>query len=960
MFCRLGNFVTRFWPILLLGWGAIFLALSDPVASRWGAPQWDDVVHDGEFKYLPETVPSRQGEKLFQEAFSNNMRSSTIVIVVRRENGETGLQDADKEFIRNVLKPRLEAIAEESGGLQDSISNDNEADALPQSSSKKSSVDANSSNETSDPIVARIRTFEDPVVGELLFSEDKKATLIVLELTTEFQEKRNIGLIEKIEDLIDPNGELGTAMNKEERIPPGLDLFLSGSATFGRDMKRAAKISAANTDLWTLILVSVLLLMIYRSPVLMLVPLLTVYVSVFIALHVLVYLADPNSSINVFVSFVLESNSLISRVLIWIGIKAPLIQLFDSAKIYVRVVMYGAGIDYCMFLMARYREELDDGATFDDAIASSIGKVGAAITASAGTVMCGIGMMVFAEFGKFQQAGICMSLSLVFVLCAALTFTPALLKMMGRWAFWPQMRTERIATSSGWVSPTSLMARLFEKHWLRDVWKHVAASLLKKPGAIWLVSVGLMVPFALIGVRFYNHLSYGLISELPNNQPSVIGTAVVQAHFPAGTTGPVTILIENPNVDFGVFPSDNQPVEQTQFDRKHAGPAKRIPNAQFISLRDLDTQEEESPSDASATTSTNENQSAAGYEIVRNLTQWLEDHKQDLDIADIRSVVKPLGITLAAERALENENKRIADLDLDIAGEKNPIKKMRLMAERSGYLKKKEKRTNEFYVSDKGTLKGHVTRIDVVFNDDPFSKDSISRLDLLQEKLQNVLRSEAGPDNATTAGSKLYFLGTTASIRDLKSVTGRDQIRINILVIAGVFMILVILLRRPAISAYLIVSVFFSYLVTLGVTFSVFYLLDPDGFPGLDWKVPMFLFTILIAVGEDYNIFLMTRIEEEQQKHGLIEGITVALQKTGGIISSCGLIMAATFSSLMSGTLDGMIQLGFALAFGVLLDTFVVRPILVPAYLILLHQGRFGTIGKFLGAEDHHFSADGK
>ena len=126
----------------------------------------------------------------------------------------------------------------------------------------------------------------------------------------------------------------------------------------------------------------------------------------------------------------------------------------------------------------------------------------------------------------------------------------------------------------------------------------------------------------------------------------------------------------------------------------------------------------------------------------------------------------------------------------------------------------------------------------------------------------------------------------------------------------------------------------FSYLVTLGVTFAVFYLADWEGFPGLDLTVPLFLFTVLIAVGEDYNILLVTRIHEEQQRHGPERGVAVALARTGPIISSCGFIMAGTFLSLMiAGQLAQMIQLGFALAFGVLLDTFIVRPILVPSYL---------------------------
>jgi RND superfamily putative drug exporter len=165
-----------------------------------------------------------------------------------------------------------------------------------------------------------------------------------------------------------------------------------------------------------------------------------------------------------------------------------------------------------------------------------------------------------------------------------------------------------------------------------------------------------------------------------------------------------------------------------------------------------------------------------------------------------------------------------------------------------------------------------------------------------------------------------------------------------------VFLILVALLRKPFISFYLIASVFFSYFVTLGATFAVFWWLDGGAFAGLDWKVPMFLFTILIAIGEDYNIFLMTRIEEEQAEHGAVEGVRTALLKTGSIISSCGIIMAGTFFSLiLGGTLVGMQQLGFALSFGVVLDTFVVRPLLVPAYLVLVYGGHFGRVGHLLG-----------
>ncbi len=137
-----------------------------------------------------------------------------------------------------------------------------------------------------------------------------------------------------------------------------------------------------------------------------------------------------------------------------------------------------------------------------------------------------------------------------------------------------------------------------------------------------------------------------------------------------------------------------------------------------------------------------------------------------------------------------------------------------------------------------------------------------------------------------------------------------------------------------------------GYLASLGMTELFFRSLHhgPDPWVGLDWKVSFFLFVILVAVGEDYNIFLMARVLEEERKHGPIEGTRQAVMHTGGIISSCGLIMAGTFGSMLTGNLTALKELGFALGLGVILDTFIVRPILVPAFVVLLHRWK-GSLG---------------
>ncbi|MEW4489329.1 MMPL family transporter [Thalassoglobus sp. JC818] len=835
MYRRIGEFVSSYPVALVVFWVIVGIAA---VAT---SPRADRVSSDGEFAFLSDEAPSRRAEALFREAFptsgekteSNEEKAidtpveqdplgSNVVIVLFRENRPEGISEKDRDFIAYVLVPQLRKIGQSSSSGEESAA-----------------VDSIRIVDAEDQVMRGISAPDDKRMGALLTSRDGRATLVVIELNTEFLNRQNSQIISRIEELIN-SSEI------RRQKPFGLALALSGSATVGRDILRAERESVSRTEVITKVLVVVLLLLIYRAPLLALIPILSVGLAVELTLSMLMHLANLN----------------------WIG-------FFSGLEIYVTVVVYGAGVDYCLFLISRYKEELDQGSTFEQAITRSISSVGSALATSAATSILGIGMMGFAEFGKFRQAGFAISFGLFVALLCSLTFMPALLLLFRKWAFWPDVRREELDTSDSWLPSSTLWNRLRDQQLPEAVWNRIAETLHRKPGTIFAVTVLAMMPFAIIGWAQESNLSYGLLSDLPKDEPSVEGAFAIQKHFPAGITGPATVLVK--------FDDD-------------------------VLKRSLDGEN---------LTSTVASEKLS-QQITDNIAKSLDQiREKDYEIVDVRSQTHPLGRSEVAQTYLDGLSipERVA----------------------------KRNYQHRTYTSTKGAHAGQVMRLEFVFSTDPFDRISIRKLaeieKIVYESIPESLRE----------GVTVLSLGSTAGIRDLKSTTDRDRWRIDVLVVLVVYFLLVLLLRKPAICAYLIVSVVFSYFVTLGVTFVVFYLRAPSAFTGIDWKVPIYLFTILVAMGEDYNILLMARVQEEQAKHGTIRGILVALSKTGNIISSCGLIMAGTFASLMFGSLLAMVQLGFALAFGVLLDTFLVRPILVPTYLVLLHQGRFGMFGKYLG-----------
>jgi putative drug exporter of the RND superfamily len=210
--------------------------------------------------------------------------------------------------------------------------------------------------------------------------------------------------------------------------------------------------------------------------------------------------------------------------------------------------------------------------------------------------------------------------------------------------------------------------------------------------------------------------------------------------------------------------------------------------------------------------------------------------------------------------------------------------------------------------------------LNVILRDPPYSTQAFD----LIPGLRDTAKRAGGP--TTLVG------GPTAIEHDLRKASARDTRVIVPLVLFVVLLILIALLRAVVVPLLLIGTVILSFAAALGVGAVVFDVVF--GFPGSDASLPLFAFVFLVALGIDYNIFLMARVREETLRHGTRAGMIRGLAVTGGVITSAGIVLAGTFIVLAVLPLVFLTEIGFVIAFGVLLDTFLVRSVLVPALVL--------------------------
>ncbi|MCM3749366.1 MMPL family transporter [Paenibacillus pasadenensis] len=545
---------------------------------------------------------------------------------------------------------------------------------------------------------------------------------------------------------------------------------ITGPAGIGVDATSLFKAADISLLIGTTLLVLIILLLIYRSPILALIPLVAVGFAYGLTGPVLGWMADRG----------------------WIT--------YDSQSLAIMtVLLFGAGTDYCLFLIARFRSLLTTEPDKKQALLRALRDTGGAITMSGLTVVMSLLALLLAKYGALHRFAVPFSLSILIMMVASLTLVPALLAIFGRASFYPFVpRTpEMAAARAAQKNKPYRAARKQSQFGIR-----LGEAIVKRPKRIaisTLILLGITAAFS-----FQIKFTYDTLSSFPEDMPSREGFTLIGEHFSEGSLAKVQILAKT-----------------------------------------------------------------GGAQLA--LDQRLGELEQ------ISSVSEPVPST---------RDSSIVSYQVELAM-------------------------------------------------NPYSIEALDMIPVIRSAAEQSLKDAGISD----AADKVWIAGATSEQYDTRHVTMQDAYRIIPVVIIMIALLLLVYLRSFVAMLYLMGTVLLSYFSALGIGWLVLH--HWFGAEAIQGLIPLYAFVFLVALGEDYNIFMVSSIWKKSKTMPLNRAIAEGVAQTGGVITSAGLILAGTFAVLVTLPIQVLVQFGVVTAIGVLLDTFVVRSFLVPALTVWIGKRVF-------------------
>nr|WP_095393269.1 MMPL family transporter [Peribacillus simplex] len=596
-----------------------------------------------------------------------------------------------------------------------------------------------------------------------------------------FKEKTETEILEKnLESINEAVTErIGTDPFKVPTDSDKLSLRVTGPVGISVDATGLFSGADFKLLLATVILVLVVLLLIYRSPLLAIIPLIGVGFAYIVTSPILGFMADHG----------------------WITVDSQAISIMT-------VLLFGAGTDYCLFLISYYRSELRNHESKRKAMIAAFKDSSGAIAMSGLTIVISLLTLLVAKYGAYHRFAVPFSLSILIMMLAALTLVPALLSVFGRASFFPIVpRTPEMEEARA-----KKKGKAVKKHKEGRIGNWIGHIVTTKP---WTVILTCLIIFSVLaGYSSQIKYSYDILSSFPEDMNSREGYSVISDSYSPGELAPATVVVDTDGEDIDLAPA------------------------------------------------------LKGMDIVETV----------------------------ADPVSSKSNKDLQSYE-------------------------------------------------VTFNINPYDIEAIDSI----PEIRTMAEQELKDANISSVDEKVWVGGQTATQFDKRDTVKSDEFMIIPIIIVLISLLLLAYLRSVTAMVYLMGTVILSFFAAMGLGWIILhYFMGVDAIEG---TIPLYSFVFLVALGEDYNIFMVSSIWRKKETMPIKQAIRKGVAETSGVITSAGIILAATFSVLATLPIQVLVQFGLITALGVLMDTFIVRPFLVPAITSLLGRRAFWP-GKVTNQEE--------
>lgn len=646
--------------------------------------------------------------------------------------------------------------------------------------------------------------------------------------------------------------------------------YITGSDVVMDDFSQTSQEGVQKTEIVAIIFIIAILIIVFRSPIVPFVSLISVGVSYIVSLNII----------------------------------AQLVEHFDFpfsnfTQVFLVVILFGIGTDYNILLLTRFREEMVKQGHILNAIMTTYKTAGKTVLYSGIAVLFGLCALFFAEFSFYRATG-GVAIGVLVLLVVLFTLNPFFMSLLGMKMFWPVKNAKSHADNKMW------------------------AFLAKHAFARPVVSIMIVALLAVPSILMYNgKLNFNDLDEIDNKYDSKKAINIIAEHFPAGMSSPTTLVIQHD--DKLTSTEALQEIDRLTARLKQVDGIDKVysvtrPEGKKIKELYLGNQ-------LNTVTDSLDDMQQGTKDIRTGLESAAEQ-----STASTEASVAQLPPAVAAQMAqqaqaqgqgLTQATNGLKQIEDGLSETKDYTNKAGKANSSVLYIPEDVLTGDDFneslktYMNDDQTT----TTLTIILKENPYSAEAMDVMSETQSVVHSFIKG------STLHDADAYLGGKTMSNVDLQQMSNNDFKRSIIIILIGISLMLLFITRSLAHTLIILVSLVVASFASLGITewFTKTFL----NVEALSWNVPFFTYIMLITLGVDYSIFLMMRYKENRENR--LELIVDASKKMGGVILSAALILGGTFAALIPSGINTLIQVAIAVMIGIAWLAIILMPIFIPA-----------------------------